>query len=69
MSNLIVIPGNKEDINKIFTRGYSTKQGSRGIGMAIVKSNIDSIGGSITVESESGKGSTFTVIVPKKVRE
>lgn len=59
---------NKEDIDKIFTRGYSTKQGSRGIGMSIVKRSVEAVDGNIQVDSEVGKGSVFTVIVPKKVR-
>lgn len=40
-----------------------------GLGMAITKSIIDMIGGEITVESEIGKGSTFTVKLPLQLQD
>ena len=62
----------KEYIPKIFeafsqeTEGASNKLGSTGLGMAITKSIVTMMNGSITVESEKGVGSTFTVIVTLK---
>ncbi len=58
----------KADINRIFIRGFSTKQRSRGIGMSIVKRTIEAAEGEIKILSDLGKGSKFIVTVPKKVR-
>jgi len=37
--------------------------------LAIVKEIVEAHGGSLKVQSELGKGSTFTVLLPKKRRE
>ncbi len=56
-------------IPHIFDRFYqvpdqSGEGGGTGIGLALTKELIEMIGGSIQVKSESGKGSTFTVLIP-----
>jgi len=56
-------------IFKEFDRGGLSNGGNyhgTGLGLAIVKSLVDLLGGSIAVESEAGKGSTFTVTLPVK---
>ena len=59
-----------EDLEKIFTRFYRVKDSNTrqiqgtGLGLAIVKSIIESHHGKITVTSEVGKGTTFTVLLP-----
>lgn len=66
----IGIPLNEQ--NRIFDRFYrvhsdrSRKTGGSGLGLAIVKAIIQAHRGSIEVESQPGKGSTFTVRFPLK---
>lgn len=55
-----------EDIAKIFEPYYSTKETGTGLGLAIVKKAIDDHGGSISVSSKQGSGTTFTIILPAK---
>lgn len=60
--------GMDEDVlGRIFDRFYQVdKPGSRGsgIGLALTKAFIELHGGTITVKSEKGKGSEFTVMLP-----
>lgn len=53
----------------IFQPGFSTAKevssvSGRGVGMDVVKRDIDSLGGSISVETEPGKGSSFILKIP-----
>lgn len=53
----------------IFHAGLSTAESvtsvsGRGVGMDVVKSNIEKIGGAIEVESVAGKGCVFTIRIP-----
>jgi len=59
--------------NKIFEcillPGFSTKEkvtefSGRGVGMDVVKQNIEAIGGSIRIDSKQGKGTVFTIKIP-----
>jgi signal transduction histidine kinase len=58
-----------EDIAKIFEPYYSTKETGTGLGLAIVKKAIDDHGGSITVTSKQGSGTTFTIILPARLED
>ena len=53
----------KENLEKIFENGFSTKGTGRGIGLYHTKQLIESLGGKITVESQAGRGSCFMVIL------
>ena len=53
----------------IMTAGFSTNEtvteySGRGVGMDVVRKNIESVGGKMLIESELGKGSKFTIRIP-----
>jgi len=58
-----------EDLPHIFKRFYraekSRTSGRTGLGLSISKAIIDAHGGALDVISESGKGTTFTIRLPK----
>ncbi|MBQ1546930.1 MAG: chemotaxis protein CheA [Lachnospiraceae bacterium] len=59
----------KEIINFLFMPSFSmakeiTDISGRGVGLDVVKSNIEALGGDVEVKSEFGQGSTFTVRLP-----
>lgn len=55
----------KEDIAHIFENGYSTKGEGRGTGLYQVKSMVENFGGKITVETQEGVGSSFSISFAK----
>jgi two-component system chemotaxis sensor kinase CheA len=59
----------REVTNLIFRPGFSTAEtvtnvSGRGVGMDVVRSNIERIGGTVDLVSEVGKGSTFRIRIP-----
>ena len=60
------------DMKKVFDSFFSTKdkhnseQSGTGLGLALCKKVVDAHNGSITVDSQPGKGTTFTITLPKK---
>jgi signal transduction histidine kinase len=53
-----------EKIEQIFKPFFTDKNKGTGLGLAITKSIIDSHNAEIVVQSEEGKGATFTLILP-----
>ncbi|WP_211203742.1 chemotaxis protein CheA [Candidatus Accumulibacter phosphatis] len=59
----------RQSLNLIFLPGFSTMAqasavSGRGVGMDVVKTNIQKLNGSIEIRSEPGKGSVFSISLP-----
>jgi signal transduction histidine kinase len=54
----------KEKLAMIFTPFYTDKNRGTGLGLAIAQNIINEHSGSIRVESEIGKGTTFVITLP-----
>ncbi|TWT79104.1 Chemotaxis protein CheA [Planctomycetes bacterium CA13] len=59
----------RDAINQIFAPGFSTAKevsnvSGRGVGMDVVRTNIEQIGGAVEIESELGSGSTIRITLP-----
>jgi two-component system, chemotaxis family, sensor kinase CheA len=59
----------QEIYNLIFLPGFSTAEkitevSGRGVGMDVVRRNVDALRGQVEIDSEQGKGCTFTVRLP-----
>ena len=55
-----------EDLERIFEKGFSTKGEGRGTGLHQVKAMVENFGGKISVESQEGVGSSFSVSFVKE---
>jgi len=56
----------EENLSKLFQPLFTTKAKGQGLGLAVCKKVVEAHGGSITVKSVVGKGTTFTVKIPIK---
>ncbi len=61
--------GERELVNLIFAPGFSTAEqvsniSGRGVGMDVVKTNIEKIGGTVDVHSVAGQGTTLKIKIP-----
>lgn len=59
----------RQSLNLIFLPGFSTKTqisdvSGRGVGMDVVKTNIQKLNGAVEIRSEPGKGSVFLISLP-----
>lgn len=57
IQNMILLPG-------FSTNDVVTEYSGRGVGMDVVKSNLSKMGGSLTVESKKGEGTSFIIKIP-----
>ena len=55
-----------EECERLFTPYYTTKQHGTGLGLAIVQSVVSDHGGRISVESETGVGTSFHIHLPAR---
>lgn len=61
--------GDRDAAKLVFDRGLTTAEkldlnAGRGVGMSIVKESVENHGGSVLVESQPGRGATFTILLP-----
>jgi signal transduction histidine kinase/CheY-like chemotaxis protein len=58
----------EEEQQRVFERGFTTKQSGHGMGLSICKRLIDAHGGTISVESQLNRGTSFRVELPYEQR-
>ena len=54
----------KEDIHKVFDPFYTTKEKGTGLGLSVSYDIIKKLKGTLKVDSESGRGTVFTILLP-----
>jgi signal transduction histidine kinase len=55
---------NQKTVARLFEPFFTTKKRGTGLGLSIVRQIIDLHGGTIDVQSEAGRGTTFTIELP-----
>jgi CheY-like chemotaxis protein len=69
-SNVISISDDGQGIaegaaKSLFTKGFTTKKNGNGLGLYNAKQEVEAAGGSLSFKTELGKGTTFTITLPK----
>ncbi|TFW13155.1 histidine kinase [Brevundimonas intermedia] len=62
-----IAPRDHERIFELFRRSGKQDRSGEGLGLAFVRNSVRRIGGTIDIESELGKGSTFLLKFPKRL--
>jgi len=57
------LEGQKENLFKLYKR-FHTHVDGKGLGLYLVKTQVDTLGGRINIESEINRGTTFTITLP-----
>ncbi len=57
---LVCLPG-------VSTAETLTETSGRGVGMSAVKTGVEQVGGSLSIDSEPGRGTTFTLALPRSI--
>ncbi len=52
-------------VNKLFSKGFTTKKNGNGLGLVNAKQDIEAFGGTLSFETEIGIGTTFIISLPK----
>lgn len=61
-------PDDRERVFDLFRRAGTQDQPGEGIGLAYVRTLVRSLGGEVTLASEQGVGTTFTIVAPADIR-
>lgn len=59
----------EEQQHKIFSPNFTTKSSGMGLGLAMVKNIIETVGGNITFSSKPGNGTTFIIELPEYTKD